>query len=138
MSVFTEAEREYLTSATLGRLATVGPDGQPHVVPVTFAFNAAEDAIDVGGIFFGRTKKWRDGKRNPKVTFLVDESWGEGAKAIEIRGQAEAHETGGDKIHPKFPNFTPEFLRIRPRRVVAWGVEPGEGEGTFAVNARDI
>ena len=43
MSVFTDAEREYLSSATLGRIATVGPDGQPHVVPVTFAFNADED-----------------------------------------------------------------------------------------------
>jgi pyridoxamine 5'-phosphate oxidase family protein len=137
MSVFTDSERDYLTSAGLGRLATVGPDGQPHVVPVTFAFNAAEDTIDVGGIDFGNSKKWRDGQRNPKVTFLVDESWGKGAKAIEIRGTAEAHETGGESIHPRFPNFKPEFLRIRPRRIVAWGVEP-EGEGTFSVNARDV
>ena len=30
------------------------------------------------------------------MTFLVDESWGKGAKAIEIRGSAEAHETGGE------------------------------------------
>ena len=137
MSVFTDAEREYLTGARLGRIATVGPDGQPHVVPVTYAFNADEDTIDVGGIDFGNSKKWRDGKRNPRVTFLVDESWGKGAKAIEIRGTAEAHETGGDSIHPRFPNFKPQFLRIRPRRIVAWGVEPA-GEGTFSVNARDV
>ena len=107
MSVFTEAEREYLGSATLGRLATIGPDGQPHVVPVTYAYNAAEDTIDVGGITFGQTKKWRDAQRNPRVTFLVDESWGKGAKAIEIRGHAEAHETGGDKIHPGSPTSSP-------------------------------
>ena len=136
MSVFTDAEREYLSSATLGRLATVGPDGQPHVVPVTFAFNAEEDAIDIGGIDFGNSKKWRDARRHPRVTFLVDESWGQGAKAVEIRGTAETHETGGDKIHPKFPQFTPEFVRLRPTRIVAWGVEPG-GEGTFTLNARD-
>ena len=136
MSAFTEAERDYLTSATLGRLATVGPDGQPHVVPVTFAFNADEDAVDIGGIDFGNSKKWRDARRNPRVTFLVDESWGTGAKAIEIRGTAETHETGGDAIHPRFPNFTPEFVRLRPIRIVAWGVEP-DGEGTFTVNARD-
>ena len=137
MSVFTDAEREYLSSATLGRIATVGPDGQPHVVPVTFAFNADEDTVDVGGIDFGNSKKWRDAQRNPRVTFLVDESWGKGAKAIEIRGSAEPHETGGESIHPKFPHFKPEFLRIRPRRIVAWGVEPA-GEGTFSVNARDV
>ena len=137
MSVFTEAELEYLTTAKLIRLATVGPDGQPHVVPVTFQYNPDEDAIDVGGVFFGETKKWRDARRNPRVTLLLDESWGRGARAIEIRGIAEAHETGGDRINPRFPNFKPEFLRIRPRRVVAWGVEPA-GEGSFAVNARDV
>ena len=137
MSVFTEAELEYLTSSSLIRLATVGPDGQPHVVPVTFQYNPDQDAIDIGGIVFGETKKWRDARKNPRVTLLLDESWGRGAKAIEIRGIAEAHETGGDRINPRFPNFKPEFLRIRPRRVVAWGVEPA-GEGSFAVNARDV
>ena len=137
MSVFTEAELEYLRTGTLGRLATVGPDGQPHVVPVTFHYNGDEDAIDVGGVFFGATKKWRDARRNPRVTFLLDESWGKGAKAIEVRGVAEAHETGGDKIHPRFPNFTPEFLRIRPRRIVSWGLTPAEG-GDFSPYARDV
>ena len=39
MSAFTPPEIAYLTSQGLARLATVGPDGQPHVVPVTFAFN---------------------------------------------------------------------------------------------------
>jgi pyridoxamine 5'-phosphate oxidase family protein len=33
MSVFTAAEIEYLGGQPLGRLATVGSDGQPHVVP---------------------------------------------------------------------------------------------------------
>jgi pyridoxamine 5'-phosphate oxidase family protein len=126
MSVFTDAEIEYLTTARLARIATVGPDGQPHVVPVTFHFNADEDAVDVGGISFGTSKKWRDARRNQRVTFLLDESWGTGAKAIEIRGTAELHETGGESIHPKFPSFTPEFIRIRPHRIVAWGVD-GDG-----------
>jgi Pyridoxamine 5'-phosphate oxidase len=35
MSVFGVAEIEYLQSQRLGRLATSGPDGQPHVVPVS-------------------------------------------------------------------------------------------------------
>ena len=34
MSAFTEAEVRYLREQTLGRIATVGPDGQPHVTPV--------------------------------------------------------------------------------------------------------
>ncbi len=31
MSVFSDAEIEYLRSQRLGRIATVGRDGQPHV-----------------------------------------------------------------------------------------------------------
>jgi pyridoxamine 5'-phosphate oxidase family protein len=53
MSAFTPDEIEYLTSQTLARLATVGPDGRPHVIPVTFTFNDEEDAIDVGGMAEG-------------------------------------------------------------------------------------
>jgi hypothetical protein len=39
MSRFTQAEIEYLQSQRLGRLATAGPDGRPHVVPVGFRYN---------------------------------------------------------------------------------------------------
>jgi hypothetical protein len=33
MSAFSEAEIAYLQSNTMGRLATIGPDGVPHLVP---------------------------------------------------------------------------------------------------------
>ena len=39
MSVFTAKELEYLAGQRLGRLATVGKDGNPHVVPLTFRYN---------------------------------------------------------------------------------------------------
>ena len=138
MGSFTTAEVEYLQSQRLGRLATVGADGQPHIIPVTFVFNP-EEAIDVGGIAFGQGKKWRDAKGHPKVTFLVDESTGKSARAVEIRGEAELHETGGESINPKFPNFAPEFIRIRPTRIVSWGVEEGGETGSdFSTNARNV
>ena len=50
MSVFTAAEVAYLQSQRIGRIATVGPDGQPHVVPVGFRYNPDEDSIDIGGL----------------------------------------------------------------------------------------
>jgi len=138
MSQFTDAEIEYLRSQKLARIATVGRDEQPHVVPVTYVFNEDEDAIDVGGVAFGAGKKWRDAQGNRKVTFLLDESGGGTAKAIEVRGEAELHETGGDSINPKFPNFAPEFFRIRPTRIVSWGVEDDEDGSDFSTNARDV
>jgi pyridoxamine 5'-phosphate oxidase family protein len=49
VSIFTSAEQAYLQTQRLGRLATVGPDGHPHVVPVAFRFNPDLDAIEIGG-----------------------------------------------------------------------------------------
>ena len=50
MSAFTPAEIEYLRRQRRGYLATVGADGQPHIVPLTYRFNQDEDAIDIGGV----------------------------------------------------------------------------------------
>ena len=142
MSAFTDSEIEYLRSQGMARLATVGPDGQPHVVPLTYNFNADEDAIDVGGVDFGNTKKWRDARRNPRVTFLLDDVLRDPrrARAIEVRGLAEAIAGGGGTINPRFPNFAEEFLRLRPTRIVSWGLESLDGArpDEFRVNSRAV
>jgi pyridoxamine 5'-phosphate oxidase family protein len=142
MSAFTPTEIDYLNSQGLARLATVGPDGQPHVVPLTFVFNAEEDAIDVGGVDFGKSKKWRDARRNPKVTVLLDDVLRDPrrARALEVRGRAEAVATGGATINPRFPNFAEEFLRIRPTHIVSWGLEDGDGTtpAEFRLNSRPV
>ena len=122
MSVFTNEESEYLKSQLLGRLATVGPDGQPHVVPVSFRYNAQLDTIDIGGHDFARRKKYRDVQRNPRVAFLVDDlasvnPWR--VRGIEVRGEAEVLTSGGEALGP---GFAPEMFRIRPRRIVSWGI----------------
>jgi pyridoxamine 5'-phosphate oxidase family protein len=122
MSVFTEEEIEYLNSHILGRLATGGPGGQPHVVPVSFRYNAELDTIDIGGHVFARHKKYQDVQRNPRVAFLVDDlasvnPWR--PQGIEVRGEAEVLTSGGEALGP---GFAPEMFRIRPRRVVSWGI----------------
>ncbi len=140
MSVFTEAEIEYLRQQGLARIATVGSDGQPHITPVTYFYNQDEDAIDVGGISFGGTKKWRDAEHNPKVTILIDDvlSNPRRARALEVRGRAELHETGGAAINPRFDNFAPQFFRVRPSRIVAWGLEEVAQDQGYRVNARSV
>src|SRR5919206_4930475 len=94
MGVFTEAELRYLTGGRqLGRLATVGRDGTPHVVPVGWIYNAARDTIDVGGIDLERTKKFRDVARSGRAAIVVDDlesvdPWR--PRGVEVRGDAEA------------------------------------------------
>jgi pyridoxamine 5'-phosphate oxidase family protein len=137
MSVFTDKELERLRAGVLARLATVGADGQPHLVPLTYTLNEAEDAVDVGGFGFGSSKKWRDAQRDTRVTFLLDESVGGSGYGLELRCVAEVHETGGETINPRFPGFDPQFLRLRPHRIVSWGVEVPSSEST-AARGRDV
>ena len=123
MSVFSAGELAYLHGQRLGRLATVGPDGQPHVVPVGFRYNAEQDSIDIGGHDFAKRKKFRDVHGNPRVAFVVDDivsvsPWR--VRGIEVRGEAEVLPTGGTEIGP---GFAQEMFRIRPRRVVGWGLD---------------
>jgi pyridoxamine 5'-phosphate oxidase family protein len=74
MSVFTDAELRYLTGGRqLGRIATVGEDGTPHVVPVGWIYNAARETIDVGGIELERTKKFRDIARGGRAAIVIDD-----------------------------------------------------------------
>jgi len=133
VSSFTPEEIAYLQSQRLGRLATVGPDGQPHVVPVGFRYNPELDTIDIGGHDFAKRKKYRDVQRNPQVAFVVDDvlpPWK--PRMIEIRGTAEVLGSGGEQV---ISGFDSEMFRIRPRRIVSMGIEDGEN---FGLNARSI
>ena len=123
MSVFSAAEIAYLGSQRLGRLATSGPDGQPHVVPVAFRYNPEQDTIDIGGHGFAGRKKFRDVQRNPRVAFVVDDlasvsPWR--PRMLEIRGMADVLSEGGATIQA---GFDPEMFRVHPRRIVAYGID---------------
>ncbi len=123
MSVFTKEEIAYLKNQRLGRLATVGSDGQPHVVPVGFHYNAELDAIEIGGHNgFARRKKYHGHSKRPRVAFVVDDvpsvdPWK--ARGIEIRGTAKVLETGGTSLGP---GFDPEMFRITPQHTNSWGI----------------
>ncbi len=120
MSVFTDAEIAYLASQRLGRLATVGPDGMPHVVPVAFRYNPGTDTIDIGGHDFAQRKKFRNVKRTGVAALVVDDvlpPWQ--PRAVEVRGQASTLDSGGKAINDGFDD---PIIRITPRRIVSWGL----------------
>ncbi len=124
MSVFTPEEIDYLQNQRLARIATVGPDGQPHVVPVGFRYNPVTDTIDVGGHNFAERKKWRDVQQNPRVAVVIDDiasvnPWR--VRGIEIRGEAVQLLTGGETV---VAGFDSAMFRITPKRIVSWGINP--------------
>lgn len=124
MKTFTEAELAYLRGERrLARLATVGPDGTPHVVPVGWTLNTEDEVIEIGGIDLARTKKFRDIARTGRAAIVIDDvlpPWQ--PRGVEVRGPAEAVEG-------------PEpMIRIHPERVIGWGLD-GAGRGP---NTREV
>ena len=123
MSVFTRNELEYLAGQRLGRIATIGPDGQPHVVPTSFRYNAEHDAIDVGGLRMGQTKKLRDVRRTGRASIVIDDvlpPWQ--PRMIEVRGTAAVIPSGGKALNERFEDT---IVRIRPARIISFGIDPG-------------
>lgn len=128
MTVFTDAELEFLSSRRLGRLATVGADGTPHVVPVAVFFDPEAEGLVIGAnaqlADMAATKKFRDAERRPKVAVVVDE----GPRFMEVRGEAETHLEDGEEVGSRLGapfRFSPAWILIRPRRVVTAGIDGG-------------
>jgi len=123
VSVFTDAELRYLSGGRqLGRIATVGVDGMPHVVPVGWIYNAASDTIDIGGHELEQSKKFRDVAREGRAAIVVDDlestdPWR--PRAIEVRGRAEAI------------SLPTPLIRIHPERIISWGL--GQGRSARSV-----
>ncbi|MGG2462442.1 PPOX class F420-dependent oxidoreductase [Streptomyces sp. RGM 3693] len=128
--VFTPRERAYLADQPLARLATTGPNGGPQVRPVGFVLND-DDTLDIGGPALSRSQKYRNAQARPEVSLLVDDmapaddpiapGWGRG---VEIRGRAELLTLDTPPMAPEF--FSNEVIRIHPRRIISWNLEPDD------------
>lgn len=125
MTIFTEAELAYLYGEKLlGRIATVGPDGTPHVAPVGWSLTDNDRVVEVSGYNFAQSKKFRDVARTGRAAIVIDDvlpPWR--PRGVEIRGHAEA-------VTDPEP-----AIRIYPERVIGWGLDSTEFS---ARNARDV
>jgi PPOX class probable F420-dependent enzyme, MSMEG_5819 family len=130
---FTPAEAEYLAQQRLGRLATIAPDGGLQNNPVGFWVNTETGTIDIGGFNLGKSRKFHNIERNGEIAFVVDDlvsidPWR--ARGVEIRGVAEALTDQA----PHRPGMSAEVIRIHPRRILSWGIEPDHA----GMHARDV
>jgi pyridoxamine 5'-phosphate oxidase family protein len=130
---FTEAEVRFLTRQLRGHLATLGSDEIPQVKPLGFTYNPTLGTIDITGFNMSGSAKYRNVQANPNVAFVADEVTAEsmeGAHFLEVRGVAET----AVGTHDPQGHLAPEIIRIHPRRIVSFNVDP-EHPG-FA--ARDV
>jgi len=123
MVELTRAQIDYLAGKRLGRIATAGADGKPHVVPTSFRYNAELGTVDVGGMHVATTKKYRDVQANGWAAIVVDDlvstdPWT--PRMLEIRGRAEAVPSGGSALGGGFGDA---FIRIYPEKVNSFGIE---------------
>lgn len=119
----TEAERTYLKSQPLARLATVDSSGAPQNNPVGAFLDEETGDILIGGHAMGTTRKFRNVQANGQVALVVDDlvsldPWT--VRGLEIRGTAVALED----VDPPAPFMSREVIRITPTWVASWGVHP--------------
>ncbi len=135
MNRFTAQEIEYLQSQRLGRMATLGANGDLHVVPLAFRYNPEAETIDLGGHDIAHTKKYRDALRYGRIAFVVDDvlpPWR--PRLIEVRGTVKAFKEGGQEFGK---GFAADILRLTPTYIVSIGinddvVHPREGKVMYS------
>jgi pyridoxamine 5'-phosphate oxidase family protein len=120
---FTNAEREYVQSQPLGRLATVDTNGAPQNNPVGVFLDEETGEIVIGGGAMGASRKFRNVQANPHVALVIDDivsmdPWT--VRGLEIRGTAVAL----SDVDPPGPFMSRQVIRITPTWVAAWGLDP--------------
>ncbi len=138
-------ERQYLSKARLGRLATADAAGRPHVVPICFAvvgsslvtpLDEKPKATDPREL-----RRVRDISENPRVAVVCDhwrEDWSE-LGWVQVRGTASllaagspTHDEAMAALRDKYDQYVEHDLEDRPiieievRSVVSWGYLGGD------------
>jgi len=123
---FTAEESEYLLAHGLARLASVGADGQPDVVPVACEFDGSSFWVGGPGESFLATRKIRNIAAGANaVAFVIDDIVSMEpfvARGIRVYGRAELPIERVGMIGPGW------YLRITPTLSWSWNMA-GEPAG---------
>ncbi len=132
MQPLPEAVRQFIAVARVCRIATVRPDGTPHLIPVCPVFDGeATVYVDIGR----RYTTAEDLRASPNIAVLIDEysdDWSK-LRAVLLRCRAEPIEGEGkerawEMIRAKLPAY--EGIGWKPRLTLAlrvydwrqWGI----------------
>ena len=120
--------RQRFSAAVVARLATIGPDGAPHLVPVTFAVegDTIVTAVDAKPKRGGRLRRLANVSANPRVALLVDEYdndwdrlwWARADGVARIAGAGAEQDSAFALLRERYPQYASVAL-VGPVVVVA-------------------
>jgi pyridoxamine 5'-phosphate oxidase family protein len=132
---FSDEEIEYLRSHGTGRLATVGADDQPDVVPVAVEFDGSVLWVG-GGATVIRTRKFRNvAAGHHKVSLVIDDLPSFDpfiARGIRIYGDADQPFERVGMVGPG------TYMRITPRISWSWNMASEPVGETWYESARTL
>ena len=133
--ILTGGAAEFVSAARVAHLATISPEGEPHVVPVS-------PVLDLDRVLIASeaaTAKVRNVRFDPRVSISVDEyseDWDHGLRSVIVFGEAQVIEDGFEwerdrnLFYEKYPQYADAapieegstvVLDVRIDRVVAYG-----------------
>lgn len=121
--MFSSDECAYLHSQPVARLATLGEESQPDVVPVTFELDEVDRVIWIGGpgASFLETRKVHNIRAGrEKVALVVDDMQSIDpfiARGIRVYGEANGPIERIGFVGPGF------YLRVRPKLSWSWNLD---------------
>jgi PPOX class probable F420-dependent enzyme len=128
--------RSRFAAARVARMATVTPDGRPHVVPICFAVDRDTilSAVDTKPKRTPELKRLRNLEANPAVTVLVDfydEDWTRvwWARADGTAIVHDHQQRAIELLTARYPQFTPagRVIEITVNRWSGWLASPTAG-----------
>lgn len=124
--IFSEREYRHLHTHGQGRLTSIGPGDTAQIHPVTFAIASASSCVEIFGPNLRDTQKYRNLRRDPRVTLVVDDGSApplgpdrDRGCVVEIHGVAELAEATWPAQH----GCGTDIVRIRPIRVDCWNLD---------------
>jgi PPOX class probable F420-dependent enzyme len=127
--------RLLLAAARVARLATIDPDGRPHLVPIVFAVEGETlySAVDRKPKRSKRLQRIENARLRPDVTVLVDHYEDDWSRLwwIRLRGRARVLDAGPERgralalLAAKYPQYRADppdgdVLAIDVREVRSW------------------
>jgi PPOX class probable F420-dependent enzyme len=127
-----------LTAARVAKLATIDPDGRPHVVPIVFALagDTIYSAVDAKPKRSRTLRRIENARARPDVTVLVDHYEDDWTKLwwIRLRGRARVLDGGAEAdralelLREQYPQYRdeppgPPVLAIDVTEVREWSAE---------------